>query len=140
MGAPHSEDLRSRVVAAVEGGSSRRAAARRFAVGVSSAIRWTVLKEKTGGLAPRRERKARSPLEPHKDWLLELIAREPDLTLEAVVERIGRDLKLKTTDSSVDRFYRRHSITFKKKSARRRAGPPGRGRRPGALEGDPSQS
>jgi transposase len=139
MGAPHSGDLRSRVVAAVEGGSSRRGAARRFDVGVSSAIRWTALKERTGGLAPRRGRKARSPLEPHKGWLLELIAREPDLTLEAVVERIDRDLKLKTTDSSVDRFYRRHAITFKKNSARRRAGPAGRGRRPGAVDGDPSE-
>jgi len=140
MGAPRSEDLRSRVVAAVEGGSSRRAAARRFDVGISSAIRWALLKERTGSLAPRRGRKARSPLEPHKDWLLELIAREPDLTLEAVVERIDRDLKLKTTDSSVDRFYRRHAVTFKKNSARRRAGSAGRGRRPGAVAGDPGEA
>ncbi|PZP39768.1 MAG: IS630 family transposase, partial [Azospirillum brasilense] len=33
-------DLRSRVIAAVEAGSSRRAAAARFGVSVSSAIRW----------------------------------------------------------------------------------------------------
>ena len=35
-----SVDLRRRVVAAVEAGMSRRQAAARFGVGVSSAIRW----------------------------------------------------------------------------------------------------
>ncbi len=35
-----SVDLRRRVVAAVEGGMSRREAAAHFRVGVSSAIRW----------------------------------------------------------------------------------------------------
>jgi transposase len=41
MGAPYSLDLRERVVAAVAGGMSRAAAARRFGVSRSSAIRWT---------------------------------------------------------------------------------------------------
>jgi len=118
MGAPHSEDLRSRVVAEVEGGSSRRAAAERFKVGASSAIRWTTLKKQTGSLAPKRRRSSRSPLEPHRDWLLKLIADEPGLTLAQVVERVACDLKLTTTDSSVDRFYKRHQVTFKKKPAR----------------------
>ena len=127
MSAPRSVDLRSRVVAEVEAGSSRRAAARRFKVGVSSAIRWVAQKAATGSLEPQRSRKGRSPLDHHKDWLLALTAAEPDLTLEQVVERIGRELGLKTTDSSVDRFYDRHGLTFKKKRARVRAEPPGRG-------------
>jgi len=127
MSAPRSVDLRLRVVAEVEAGSSRRAAARRFKVGESSAIRWVALKAATGSLEPRRGRKPRSPLEPHKDWLLELTAQEPDLTLEQVVQRIGEELGLKTTDSSVDRFYDRHGVTFKKKRARGRAEPAGRG-------------
>jgi transposase len=127
MSAPRSVDLRSRVVAEVEAGSSRRAAAQRFKVGVSSAIRWTAQKAATGGLEPKRGRKPRSPLEAHKDWLLALMESEPDLTLEQMVERIGCELGLKTSDSSVDRFYRRHGVTFKKNSARRRADPTGRG-------------
>ncbi|HEV2365200.1 MAG TPA: IS630 transposase-related protein, partial [Caulobacteraceae bacterium] len=57
MSGARSVDLRSRVVAEVEGGSSRRAAARRFKVGASSAIRWVVLKARTGSLEPRRGRK-----------------------------------------------------------------------------------
>ena len=41
MAFPHSLDLRERVVAAVAGGMSRKAAADRFQVSHSSAIRWT---------------------------------------------------------------------------------------------------
>jgi transposase len=139
MSAAHSQDLRERVVAEVDGGKSRRAAARRFKVGVSSAIRWAALKKRTGSLAPKKGRTPRSPLEAHKDWLLELIEREKDLTLAQVVDRLARDLSIKTSDSSVDRFFRRHGISFKKKSARGRAGPPGRGRGPGEMESRPGQ-
>jgi len=127
MSAPRSVDLRSRVVAEVEAGSSRRAAARRFKVGESSAIRWMWLKEATGSLEPRRGRKPRSPLEAHKDWLVALTADEPDLTLEQTVERIDREFGLKTSTSAVDRFYERHGVTFKKKRSRGRAEPAGRG-------------
>jgi len=35
-----SQDLRSRVIAAVDGGMSRRAAAERFGIGIATAIRW----------------------------------------------------------------------------------------------------
>jgi len=128
MGAPYSEDLRRRVVAEVMAGSSRRAAADRFKIGVSTAIRWSALLEATGSIAPKRKRKPRSPLEAHEAWLLELNAKEPDLTLEQIVERIWCDLGVKTSDSSVDRFFRRQGVTFKKNSTCGRAGPTGRGR------------
>ena len=122
MGTPHSEDLRERVVAEVEAGSSRRAAARRFKVGESSAIRWVALKAATGSVAPKLGRKSRSPLEPHTDWLLGLCAKEPDLTLGQIVDRIACELELATSDSALDRFFRRHAVTFKKNSARGRTG------------------
>ena len=40
MARPLSEDRRGRVIAAVEAGSTRRAAAERFGIGVATAIRW----------------------------------------------------------------------------------------------------
>jgi transposase len=123
MGAAHSDDLRSRVVAAVAAGASRRQAAARFVVSISSAIRWTALNEETGGVSPRpRGGRSRSPLEPHAAWLLDLNAREGDLTLEQIRRRILEELGLKTTEASIRRFFSRHAISFKKKSARRRAG------------------
>lgn len=138
MGKARSEDLRLRVVEAVAAGASRRGAAARFKVGVSSAIRWVSLKMETGGVGPRpRGGKSRSPLEPHAPWLLALIKAEPDLTLEAIVQRLAEGLGLKTSEMSVRRFFKRHAISFKKNSARRRTGPARRG--PGArtVEGPP---
>ena len=48
MAKPLSEDLRSRLIAAVNGGMSRRAAAKRFGVGAATAIRWVRAWRATG--------------------------------------------------------------------------------------------
>ena len=52
MGQPLSMDLRSRVLAAIDDGTSCRAAAVRFGVAPSTAIRWFAQRRKTGGFAP----------------------------------------------------------------------------------------
>ena len=133
----YSDDLRARVVAAVAGGCSRRAAAERFAVSAPSAVRWVALHDETGSVSARRRGgKSRSPLEPHASWLLGLIAQEPDLTLAEIVGRL-LDRGMHTTDSSLDRFFKRHKVSFKKNSARSRAGTARRGRSAAALEGRP---
>ena len=43
-----SEDLRGRVIAAVEAGARRRATAERFGIGVATAIRWVRVFRTTG--------------------------------------------------------------------------------------------
>lgn len=48
-----SVDLRERVVAAVEGGMSRREAAERFGVSVASAVRWCALSQETGSVSAK---------------------------------------------------------------------------------------
>ena len=124
MPAAHSDDLRERVVAAVAAGASRREAAARFDVGVSSAIRWTAMEKQTGSVSPRRsEPVCRSPLERHADWLKALVAKEPFLTLAELERRILEDLGLKITERSIRRFFTRHRISVKKNRARQRAGP-----------------
>lgn len=134
----YSDDLRGLVVAEVAAGASRRSAAQRFKVSASSAIRWVDHHAETGSVSPRRKRKPRSPLEPHASWLLELIAREADLTLAEIAQRLLAQRGVRTTDSSVDRFFKRHKVSFKKKeSARGRAGPTRRGRGAAKLEGRP---
>jgi transposase len=132
---PYSDDLRARVVTAVAEGCSRRAAGKRFAVSASSSIRWVVLHEETGSVSRRRRGgKSRSPLEPHAAWLLGLVDKEPDLTLAEIVERLWQDGRVRTSDSSLDRFFRRHGVSFKKNPARGRAGAARRGRGAAMLE------
>ena len=122
MPKPYSQDLRERVVGAVAAGASCHEAAGAFEVGVSSAIRWVARWRQTGSAAAKPMGGKRSRLDAHKEWLLELIATEPDLTLEEIRGRL-RARGIVVSASSVWRFYDRHDITFKKKSARRRTGP-----------------
>ena len=123
MPAAHSNDLRERVVAAVAAGASRHAAAARFQVGVSSAIRWTALEKETGSVSPRPRPPAKgSPLEAHGAWLEALIAEDPFLTLAEIVERFAGELGVSTSQSAVRRFFLRHGISVKKNRARQRAG------------------
>ena len=73
-----SVDLRRRVVGAIEGGLSCRAAAERFGVSASSAIRWRALEDARAMLAPRRQGGDRHShrIEAHAGLILSAVARE----------------------------------------------------------------
>jgi transposase len=120
MGKPYSEDLRQRIVSAVEAGSSRRQAAQTFSVSASSAVRvlqrWNdegVVAARAMG-APRR-----SKLDDHEAWLLELIRVTPDMTLEEIQASLHAERSMMTSIPTIWRFYDRHDISFKKNRARR---------------------
>jgi len=123
MAKGYSKDLRVRAVSIVEGGESAREAARVLDVGASTAIRWIERWTTTGSVdAKPGTGHSRSPLEKHKQWLLDLVAAKPDLTLEEVRAQLRSKKRQKAGIGSIWRFYDRHAITFKKNSARRRAG------------------
>jgi transposase len=123
MAKGYSNDLRVRAVALVEDGDSRREAARILGVGASTAIRWIHRLTTTGSVAAKPGTgHSRSPLEKHKQWLLDLVSAEPDLTLEEIRARLRSEKKHKAGIGSIWRFYERHDITFKKNAARGRAG------------------
>jgi transposase len=139
-GKAYSNDLRSRLVAEVAAGTSRREAARIYRVSASSAVRWTERNEETGSVSPKpRGGRSRSPLEPHRAWLLELNAKEPDLTLVEIAQRVEQTLGMTTTEGSIRRFFKRHAISFKKNAARRRTGPAGRRSGTRMLESRPGK-
>jgi transposase len=123
MAKGYSKDLRVRAVSIVEGGESAREAARVLDIGASTAIRWIGRWTRTGSVdAKPGTGHCRSPLEKHKQWLLDLVATQPDLTLEEVRARLRTEKRQKAGIGSIWRFYERHDITFKKNFARRRAG------------------
>src|SRR6266852_4685240 len=131
----YSQDLRERVIGAVEAGASCREAAAVFEVSPSSAIRWVALWRRTGTVAAKPVGGKRSPVDAHKELLLALIAAEPDLTLEEIRGKL-RQHGIVVSASMVWRFFDRHDISFKKKPARGRRPPQRpdhrsiRGRRP----------
>lgn len=118
----YSEDLRERVIEAIEAGASRRAAAERFSISVSSAIKWMQRWRGTGSVAASPRPGSRSPLDQHGALLLGLIAEQPDLTLDEVRGRLA-DQGIAASRTAVWRFFDRHGISFKKKPARQRARP-----------------
>src|SRR3546814_15187156 len=94
MARAYSIDLRERVVAAVEReGLSRHAAAARFGVAPSSAIKWVQRHRATGSVAPGQigGHKPRVLRGEHPDWLLERATRH--FTLRALVAWLAQDRK-----------------------------------------------
>ena len=119
----YSKDLRVRVIQVVENGAAARAAARQFVLGDSTAIRWVKRWRETGSAEAKSIKgQSRSPLKRHEEWLLDLVRREPDLTLEEIQRRLLDEREQKAGIGSVWRFFDRHGISFKKKHSRSRAG------------------
>src|SRR6476619_3970888 len=104
MPRPYSTDLRERAVEAVESGGSRREIAEMFKVGVSSVIRWCQRWSETGSAAPKRSGGSVSPLEEHSDWILALIAKQPDLTLEEILAVMAKQ-GIPGSRSALQRFF-----------------------------------
>lgn len=124
-----SEDLRARVIAAVEAGSSRRGAAERFGVGVATAVRWVKAFRTTGAVAakPKGGDKRSHRVEAFRDVLLGAVEARKDITLAELAAMLGREHGASFAPSTVHRFLARHRITLKKSRPRRRAGQARRG-------------
>lgn len=112
----YSQDLRDRVIRAVtEEGMSRRAAASRFGVSESSAIKWVqrferlgVRRAGTGGHRP-------SKIKPHREWIFTVLQAHKDITLEALAGLMANDLGVRVDTGMLSRFFKGEGISFKKK-------------------------
>lgn len=127
MAKPYSVDLRERVVGAVErGGLSRRQAAGRFGVGISTVISWVRRFRTTGSVAPGKMggHKPKAIRGAHHAWLVARM-REKDFTLRGLVAELA-ERGLKVDYRSVWNFVHAEKLSFKKKRGRQRTGSPGR--------------
>ena len=115
MAGAYSQDLRNRVIDAVEKeGMSRRAAAARFGVSESAAIKWLQRYEGTGKRQPVGTGGHRpSTVKPHRDFIETVLKDKPDITLEALGQRLWAERGVKADTSVLSRFLRREGITFK---------------------------
>jgi transposase len=114
MTAPLSNDLRERVVGAIEAGESCRSAAARFGVAVSSAVKWAQRYRATGSVAPARmDGHRKRVLEPHRDFIVERINQTPHLTLHGLKDELSAR-GVKVSHNAVWLFLRREGRRFKK--------------------------
>ena len=119
MPKPYSQDLRTRVIEAVASGASRRETAELYGLSASVVVLWAQRWQATGSVAAKPSGGSTSPLEDHAAFLLALIARQPDLTLDEIVAAMSR-VGISGSRTAVWRFYERHGISFKKNSIRSR--------------------
>ena len=115
-------DLRDRVVAAVNGGMTRYAAARHFRVSPASAVRWVKLARSVGNLAPKArggDRRSRR-IEAQAHFILDLYETRPELTLSGILEELARVRGERFSRETLSRFFARRGISFNER--RRRGG------------------
>jgi transposase len=117
MPAPYSGDLRDRVAAAVAAGASVRATAGRFGVSISTAIRWAQrLRAEGHAQARAMGGDHRSRLAEHRTAVLELVAQQPDLTLQEMRGALAAGLGVTVGLTSLWRFLKAQKITLKKRA------------------------
>jgi len=117
MGKSYSNDLRERVVARVDGGHSRRAAAARFAVSVSFAVKLMARRRATGSVAPARQ--GRPPgggkLAPHLAFLTAQVEARPDVTMPELADILEAEHGVRAHPSSLSRVLCAAGFSYKKK-------------------------
>ena len=116
MSKAYSMDLRTRLVRAVEAeGMSRRAAAERFGVAASTAVKWLKRVAGTGSVAPGRlgGHRPKTIAGTHRDWLIERCG-SADFTLRGLVRELG-ERGLKVDYHSVWDFVHAEGLTHKKR-------------------------
>ena len=116
MGQALSMDLRSRLLAAIDAGMSCRAAAARFGVAPSTAIRLRAQRRATGSFAPKRQggdmRSRR--VEARRADILALWEARKDISLEDL--RIALiEVGLHVSVAGLHRFFVRRGMTRKKR-------------------------
>ena len=129
MAKPYSEDLRRRVVEAIDGGATIPDAAEQCGVSISSVVRFLRLHRDTGSVsAAKFGGYKKFVLAAHEELVRSLIKEQPDITLAELETRLAKK-KVLVGKSSISRFLNHLKLPFKKKSAGRRAGSARRRRR-----------
>ncbi len=118
----YSTDLRVRVIEAISDGVSRRRAASRFGIGVSTAVKWYRRYRETGEIAARKQgQPGGSKLDAHEAFIVTLVKERPDISLVEIAACLAERRAVSACPATVWYFLERRGISFKKNRACRRA-------------------
>jgi len=117
---PYGTDLRRRVVDAIDGGMSARAAAARFSVAPSSAIKWHQQWRAEGSLEPARQgQPPGSKLDAHEAFILGLVSTDKDIALHEIAEHLFAQRGVRACPATVWYFFTKRGLTHKKRPGTR---------------------
>src|SRR6516165_2610159 len=118
MAKPYSEDLRRRVVEAIEGGATIPEAAEQCGVSISSVVRFLKLHRETGSISSAQFGGYKDfSLAEHEDLVRQLVAEQSDITLAELGMRLAKK-KITASKSSISRFCIISSSVLKKACGR----------------------
>lgn len=99
MTRPLSNDLRERVVGAIEAGESCRSVAARFGIAISSAVKWAQRYRLSASVAPKMGGHRKHVLEPHRAFIAERINQTPHVLHELKQELAAHGVRYRTIPS-----------------------------------------
>ena len=116
MAKPYSEDLRRRVVEAIESDMTIPEAAEQCGVSISSVVRFLKLHRETGSIRPAKFGGYKDfALAAHEDLVRQWVTEQPDITLAELEDRLAKK-KIVVGKSSISRFLHHLKLPFKKPS------------------------
>ena len=111
----YSNDLRLRVVAAMQGGETCRAVAAGFDIAPSTAVKWLRRFKQSGSTAPAKIGGYLAPaLDPHESWIRDQVRKCPEITVRELTRRVNETLSLAVGRDAVWRFPGRCGLSHKK--------------------------
>jgi transposase len=124
QGQSYSEDLRARVLAAIDGGMAARLAASVFRVSVSYIYKALIRRRRTGEVSASRRRghRPRKLTAEQETALATHIAAHPDITLAALQTWLAAEHAVRLSNGAIWSAVDRLGLSFKK----RRSAPPSR--------------
>jgi transposase len=116
MPAPLSLDLRRRFQLCLEEGLSGREAARRLRISAATGSRLAQKVRRGASLAPRKcgRPPGSGKLGPHREFLLELVAQGPDITLFELRDALTEAEGVRVPHSAIARMLARLGFSYKK--------------------------
>lgn len=122
MARPYSDDLRERVLDALNSGLSCREVSERFGVSVSAVVKWSQRFRATGSVSAKPMGGHRPiALAGERDWLIERINAETDVSLRRLQSELA-ERGIIVSYGAIWNFVHREGLSYKKNRRRGRAG------------------